>query len=245
MSLYDRCVDLQLKLDAAQSADAGVEVLARGARLVEGLDRAAEYLEGAAHFRSAAMVTDAPGLDAKAATRAVAAFRGGLSQHGAAAFQHQPATTLVDVAKAQRDRTARWVSARWKDVFSAAYEMLERVQSEHFVGTSTHLVTARARAAKLRAARGSDPIANAEELRTMLGGNGIAEWVESIETIRAELERALQALDDEREALTPEVRDALDRAASEGGLPLSVVTPEMLSALRAAGVDDHLVVRRR
>ena len=173
------------------------------------------------------------------------AFRGGLSQHGAAAFQHQPATTLVDVAKAQRDRAARWVGARWKDVFTAADGILERVQNEHFVGSSTHLVTAKARAAKLRAARGSDPIIDAEELRTMLGGNGITEWVESIAAIRAELERALQALDSERAALTPEVRDALQRAASEGGLPLSDVTQEMLSALHAAGVDDHLVVRRR
>jgi hypothetical protein len=56
---------------------------------------------------------------------------------------------------------------------------------------------------------------------------------------------ALEALDAERAALTPEVRDALQRAAAEGGLPLSEVTDELLAALRSAGVDDSLVVRRR
>lgn len=245
MSLYDRCVDLQLKLEAAQSADAGVEVLARGARLVDGLDRAAEYLEGTAQFRILAGVHDTPGLDAKAVSQAVAAFRGGLSRHGAAAFQHQPATTLVDVAKAQRDRVARWVTARWKDSFAADDAPLERVQSEHFAGSSSNLVVAQARAAKLRAARGRDPVAEAAELRTMLGGDGIAEWLQSIATIRAELHAALQALDQERDALTPEVRSALQRAAGDGGLVLSEVTDELLAAIRAAGVDDDLVVRRR
>lgn len=245
MSLYERCVDLQIKLEAAQSADAGVEVLARGARLVEGLDRAAEYLEGAAQFRSAANVADTPTLDAKAVAQAVAAFRGGLSRHGSAAFQHQPATTLVDVSKAQRDRAVRWVNARWKDVFAADDPLLERVQNEHLVGSSTQVVVAQARAATLRVARGRDPVADGAELRTLLGGNGITEWVEALRGVRADLQRALEALDDEGQALIPEVRDALQRAGTEAGLPLSEITTEMLSALRAAGVADHLVVRRR
>lgn len=245
MSLYDRCVDLQLKLEAAQSADAGVEVLARGARLVDGLDRAAEYLEGTAEFRILANVPDIPSLDTKAVSQAVAAFRGGLSRHGAAAFQHQPATTLVDVAKAQRERVARWVTARWKDFFAEDDAPLQRLQSEHFAGSSSKLVVAQARAAKLRAARGRDPVAESAELRALLGGNGIDAWLQSVATIRAELHSALQALDTERDALSPEVRSALQRAAGDGGLVLSEVTDELLAALRAAGVDDDLVVRRR
>ncbi len=244
MSLYDRCVDLQLKLEVAQSADAGVEVLARGGRLVEELDRAAEYLEGAAQFRSTANLSDTPSLDVKAVTQAVAGFRGGLSRRGSAAFQHQPATTLVDVAKAQRDRTVRWVNTRWKDVFVADEALLERVQNEHFVGSGPQLVVAKARAAKLRAVRGRDPVADFDDLCTMLGGDGITEWFESIANVRAELQSAVVALDDEREALTPEVREALQRAGTDDGLPLSEVTPELLSTLHAAGVDDHLVVRR-
>jgi hypothetical protein len=243
MSLYDRCVDLQVKLDAAQLADASLELLARGARLVEGLDGASEYLEGTAAFRSNANIADAPALDLKRATQAVGAFRAGLSRHSSAAFQHQPAATLIEVAKSQRDRAARWVGACWKNLFAEYEPLLDRVQTEHLVGSGTHRVVARA--SKLQAARGADPVTAVGELRSRLGGEEVAAWVASIESLGADLRRELAALDHERAALTDEVRDALQHAASEEGLPLSEISVDLLAALRAAGVDGHLVVRRR
>lgn len=245
MNLYNRCVDLQLKLEAAQSADASLELLARGNRLVEGLDQASEYLEGTAAFRSKANIADAPALDLKRATQAVGAFRAGLSRHGSAAFQHQPATTLIEVAKSQRDRAARWVSSRWKELFARYEPLLDRAQPERLVGNATHCVVAQARASKLRAVRGMDPVMAGDDLRTRLGGVDVTAWIASIESLSADLRRALTALDEERAALTPEVRDALQRTSSEEGLPLSELGAELLAALRAAGVDGHLVVRRR
>jgi hypothetical protein len=245
VSLYDRSVDLQLKLEAAQSGDTGLELLARGARLVESLDRASEYLVGAATFRSTANITDRPGLDLKAVSQAVGAFRAGLSRHGSAAFQHQPATTLSAVAKAQRERTVRWVTARWRDRFEEYQPLLDRIQTEHLVGSATHIVVAQARASKLRAARGMDPVANAAELQTTLGCADVDVWLHAVRTLADEMRAALEALGAERAALTAEVRDALQRAAAEDGLPLSEVTDELLVALRSAGVDDSLVVRRQ
>lgn len=245
MSLYDRSVDLQLKLEAAQSADTSLELLVRGARLVESLDRASEYLVGAAAFRLAVNVTDRPGLDLKAVSKAVGAFRAGLSRHGSAAFQHEPAATLIDVAKAQRERTARWVTARWKDRFERYRPLLDRIQTEHLIGSATQIVVAQARASKLRAAMGMDPVANAAELQNTLGGADVEAWLRAITTLANEMRSALQALDAERAALTPEVREALRRATAVGGLPLSEVTYELLTALRGAGVDESLVVRRR
>lgn len=245
MSLYERSVDLQLKLEAAQSADTGLELLARGARLVENLDRASEYFVGAAAFRSTANITSRPGLDLKAVSQAVGAFRAGLSRHGSAAFQHQPATTLSEVAKAERDRAARWVLARWRERFDEYQPLLDRIETEHLVGSATQIVVAQARASKLRAARGMDPVANAAELQATLSGADVDAWLRAVTSLANEMRTALEALDAERAALTPEVRDALQRAVAEGGLPLSEVTDELLAALRSAGVDDSLVVRRR
>lgn len=245
MSLYDRSVDLQLKLEAAQSADTSLELLARGARLVESLERASEYLAGAVAFRSAVKIADRPGLDLKAVSKAVGAFRAGLSRHGSAAFQHEPAATLIEVAKAQRERTSRWVTARWKDGFEKYQPLLDRIQTEHLVGSATHIVVAQARASKLRAAMGMDPVANAAELQSTLGGADVGAWLRAITTLADEMRSALQALDAERAALTPEVREALRRASAVGGLPLSDVTQELLAALRSAGVDESLVVRHR
>ena len=245
MSLYDRCVDLQLRLEAAQSADASLELLIRGDRLVEGLDRASEYFDGVAAFRSKLGISSSPALDSKAVTQAVGAFRAGLSRHSSAAFQHQPATSLVELAKVQRDRTARWVGAQWKGLFAAYDPLVERVQTGRLVGSRNHCMVAQARAAKLRAARGMDPVGDAAELQSVLGGVDITAWSASIESIGGELRQALEALDDERQALTPAVRGAPESAASDGGLPLSELNADLLAALRAAGVDEHLVVRRR
>jgi hypothetical protein len=245
MSLYDRCVDLQLRLEAAQSADTSLELLTRGDRLVEGLDRASEYFDGVAAFRSKLGISSSPALDSRAMTQAVAAFRAGLSRHSSSAFQHQPATSLVELANVQRDRTARWVGAQWKGLFAAYEPLLERVETGRLVGSRSHCMVAQARAAKLRAARGMDPVRDAAELPSMLSGVDITAWIASIESVGDELRQALEALDDERQALTPAVRGALESAASDGGLPLSELNADLLAALRAAGVVEHLVVRRR
>ena len=79
MNLYDRCVDLQVKLQAAQSADANDELLARGQRLTEGLDRASNYLEGVAAFRIVAAIDRKPDVELRSVTQAITAFRAGLT----------------------------------------------------------------------------------------------------------------------------------------------------------------------
>ena len=244
MSLYDRAVDLQLKLEAAQSADTSVELLAKGARLVESLERASAYFAGAEAFRVKAGIVEYPNLDLKAVSQAVGAFRAGLSRHGSAAFQHQPATNLTEVATAQRDRAARWVTTRWKNLFAPYDSLLERAQSERLVGSTSHVVTAQARAAKLQAAKSVDPVGNADDLRSTLGGEDVEAWVHSIGELATGLLDALSELDAEHAAFTPEVREAL-RRASEEGLPLSELNDELFAALRNAGVDRNLMVRRQ
>jgi hypothetical protein len=245
MTLYDRCVDLQLKLEAAREADAGVELLARGAALVEALDRASEYLIGAAAFRTSISTSDSPTLDLKAATQAVSAFRAGLSRHGFAAFQHQPAATLAEVARSQRDRAARWVASSWRLLFADYDVAMARSEAGRLVGSPAQRVVAQARGSTLRAARGLDPLENRAELQRMLGGEDVNSWISAVQRVGAELISTVEALDAERAALTPEVRAALQRAGSEEGFPLTELTGDLLSALRAAGVDDQLVVRHQ
>jgi len=242
VSIYDRAVDLNLKLEAARSADSNLELITKGTRLVDSLEEASKYFASAETFRLQARVIDRPNLDRKAVAQAVSGFRAGLSRHGSMAFQHQPATTMIEVAKSQRDRAARWATARWKALFAPYDPLLERVQTEHLVGKSINIAVAQARASKLRAARSLDPIANEAALRSSLGGEDVEAWLHAIETLATELSDALNALDAQRAAFTPEVREALRRAASDG-LPLSEVSDELLGALRKSGVDGHLVVR--
>jgi hypothetical protein len=246
MSLYDRAVDLQLKIEATQSADASADLLARATRLVTDLATTSTYLEAATKFRTSVGATDMPPVDTKAVSQAIGAFRGGLSRHGANAFQHQPASTLVDVAREQQRKVTRWVTGHWKSLFANYDPLIERVSPGQLIGNPTHRVTAQSRASTLRSVRGLDPVSDAAEIGTKLrAGPDVQSWVDSARAIGADLHAALQALDAERAALMPEVEHALSAAASDEGLGLSDVTAELLAALRAAGVDEHLVVRRQ
>ena len=245
MTLYDRAVDLQVKLEAARSADASDELLVKGARIADELDRASEYLEGVSVFRATAGTFDNPALDQKGATQTLGAFRAGLSRHSSSALQHQPAVALLEVARSQRDRAAKWVGARWREYFVGYQALVERVETEHLVGNASQRLIAQARASTLRAARGFDPVADKDQIGKLLGGTEVVAWLEAIERLGNELSQTIKALDDERAAYTSGVREALHRAASEEGLPLSELTPETLAELHAAGVDEHLVVRRR
>lgn len=244
MSLFDRGVVLQLKLEVAQTADTGLDLLARAARIFEMLSESADYLEGATRVRQEMNIADRPPIDVKAVTQAVAAFRAGLSRHGSAAFQHQPASTLTEAAKTQRDRCSRWLASRWRQEFAPYETEMDRAASEHLTGSGLHSVVAQARASKLRALRGLDPITQHEDISKALETSDVARWRAAITALGDQLAAALGALDAEHAALTPEVRAVLDRAASESGMPLDDLTPELLAALRAAGVDGRLVVRR-
>lgn len=245
MSLYADCVDLLVKLEAAQAADAGVELLARGQRLVATLEEATRYFESAAALPAELTSGSSPGVDEKAVTQAIGAFRGGLSRYGVSTFQHQPAAGLVEVAKAQRDKCARWVGSRWRAVFTQYEADIDRAGSGQLVGDMTQRVAVQRRASTLRAARGFDPIAQPDELGRLLGGSDAHDWLRAVHATASELHEVLARLDAARNAMTAEVRDALQRAASEDGLSLSDLTAELLAALRAAGVDDQLVVRHQ
>lgn len=244
MSLFDRAVDLQLKLEVAQTADTGLDLLARAARLFEALADAADYLEGAARFRGRMNVPDRPSIDVRAVTQAVSAFRAGISRHGSAAFQHQPAATLSEAAKTQRDRSSRWLASRWRQEFAPYEAAMDRAASEPLSGGGSQSLVAQVRASKLRALRGLDPITQREEISKALGTDDVERWRSAIGEVGSQLAAALEALDAEHAALSAEVRSILDRAASEAGMPLDELTPELLAALRAAGVGGRLVVRR-
>lgn len=246
MSLYDQSVDLQLKLEATQAADSSLDLVAKADHFVDAIDGVSDYLTGVAKFRSRLSITDVPPIDAKATSAAVNAFRAGLSRYGPTAFQQQPAAKLVEVAKEQRARSMRWAAARWRGIFEVYQSLLEDAKPDRLLGGSMHRFTAEGRAAKMSMLQRQDPIA--DELKVIAAlceGDASASWLERLKQLADELTRALQAVKDERAALTPEVQEALESASSEDGLSLADVTPSLLEALQAAGVDDDLVVRRR
>lgn len=246
MSLYDQSVELQLKLEATQAADSSLDLVAASDRFVDALDAGSEYLSGTARFRARLSITEFPPIDAKATSGAISAFRAGLSRYGLKAVQQQPAAKLTALAKDQTARSARWATARWRSFFDDYQSLLEEAQSGRLLGGTTHRFAADGRAAKMALLQRQDPVDDeAKVIAELCQGDAGASWPERLHQLGDELARALQAVKAERDALTPEVQEALDSASSEDGLSLADVSTTLFEALRAAGVDDDLVVRRR
>jgi hypothetical protein len=122
--------------------------------------------------------------------------------------------------------------------------LLDREEQAQFVGGDSNKRAARSRAQSLRAAQRVDPILEADKLNELLGGSTVADWLRGIGTKSGELSVALDALDAERNALSPEVQDVLTRAVSPDGFPLEAINAQLLEQLQAAGVLTDLVVRR-
>lgn len=244
MTLVETANELQLRLDAASTADREDELLSRGRTVRGGITSATEHLEAVQSYRVTIGRTDAPRLDASAVRQAIGRFRGALSKSGPKALQQQSAATLHEVVNDQIKRVDRWVRSTWREHFAAAEELLERANSADLPGTTADRARARRRAQTIEVVRKMDPIRERHALEAHLKVRGLDACVERVNGLIEELRTAIAAIDSEQAAMPQEVKAAIERAASEDGLPLSEVTPELMAALRSAGVLDDLVVRR-
>jgi hypothetical protein len=244
MSLYDRAVDIGVRLEAAASADASVAVLAQGQILVRELDETTARLEAAASTRNVLGVDARPTIDAKAVNQAVGAFRAGLSRHAASAFQHAPATTLRDVAKQQATAVERWALSAWRAKVDELTPHARQVTSEQLQGGALLRQRAENRLRKVRVIRDINPLTDSARLQAELQGTDLPAWLAAVSNLDDELRVALEGLEAERAQHTSGVREALARADSPEGLPLEEVTEDLMTELRTAGVLDQLVVRR-
>ncbi len=244
MTLFETASELQLRLEAASAADAGDDLMSRGRTVRADIASAAENFEAVQSYRVTIGRTDMPPLAAKEIRQAIGRFRGALFNSGPKAVQQRSATTLLEVVTAQTRRVDRWVKSTWQENFAAAQELLERADSGDLHGSPANRIKARNRASKIAAVRNTDPVRDLAALEAHLQVEGLDSCLERAHALISELRAAIAAIDQEQDAMTPEVRTALRRAASADGLPLDEVTPELFAALQSAGVLDALVVRR-
>lgn len=244
MTLYESATELQLRLEAASIADAGDELLARGRTVRDDITSAAEYFESVQSYRVAIGRTDAPLLDARQVHSAIGGFRGSISRSGPRALQQQSADTLLKVVKAQRKRADRWVTSTWRENFAPAEGLVQQAESDGLHGSTLARTRVRVRASKITGVLAMNPVTDRASLEARLNSRGLHACVERVNELIGELRTAIAAIEQEQAERTPEVRAALGRAASDEGLPLGEVTPELLAALQSAGVLDDLVVRR-
>lgn len=244
MTIYDRATKLQLRLEAANAASAGHDLLLRGRNVGANLQLAAEYLEAAEFYRRTVGRSDMLPIDASAIRQAIGRFRGALSKSGPKAFQQQSAASLIRVLNSQTMRVERWVKSTWQGRFEAVRFLLDRAESVDLHGSPVDRIKARNRASTIRFALRTDPVKERAALEERLKVEGLNACLIRVKELIGELHSAILAIDKAQAALPPEVRAVLMRAASPEGLPLEEVTPKLLRALQATDVLDDLVVRQ-
>lgn len=244
MTLFETANQLQLRLEAASAADEDDVLLSRGRTLRDAVVAAKEHYESAQSYRVTIGLTDAPPLNTKAIRQAIGHFRGALSKSSSNAFQQRPAATLAEVLAAQARRVDHWIKSTWGENFAGVRALLERVASGDLHGSVSARTKVRNRASKIEYVLSLNPVEDRATLEAHLNAVGLAACIERVNELIEELRDAIVTIDRNQAEMPREVQDAIQSAQSPDGLPLSEVTPELMAALRSAGVLDDLVVRR-
>ena len=244
MTLFQTAIELQLQLEAASTADKEDVLRSRARTVRDGIVATTEHYEAAQSYRVTIGLTDAPPLNTKAIRQAIGHFRGALSKSRSNAFQQRSAATLEEVLAAQTRRVDQWLKSTWSQNFASARALLDRVDSGDLHGPVLARTKAQHRASRIRDILSLNPVKDRATLEAHLNAAGLDSCIERVNELIEELHAAITAIDRDQAAMTPEVRAAIQRATSPDGLPLSEVTPELMAALRSAGVLDDLVVRR-
>lgn len=245
MTLFETANELQLRLDAASTADEEDVLLSRGRTVRDAIVAAVEHLEAAQSYRVTTCQTDTPPFNTKSIRQAISHFREALSEGGPNAFQQRSAATLEEVLATQTSRLDHWIKSSWGGNFASAEALLERVDSGDLHGSALARTKARNRASKIEDVLNLNPVKDRAMLEAHLDAVGLDACIERVNELIEELREAIVSIERDQAEMTPEVRGAIQRATSDDGLPLSEVTPELMAALRSAGVLDDLVVHRR
>lgn len=244
MTLLDTATELQLQLDAVSTSDEEDALLSRGRLVRDAIVAATKHFEAAQSYRVTTGLTDAPPLDTKAIRQAIGHFRGALSKSSTNAFQQRPAARLEEVLAAQTKRVDRWITSTWRENFADAKALLERVNTGGLHGSVLARTKVKNRASKIEDVLDLNPVKDRAMLEEHLKVVGLDACIERVNELIEELREAIVSIERDQAEMPPEVRVAIQRATSVDGLPLSEVTPELVAALRSAGVLDDLVVRQ-
>lgn len=244
MTLFDTATELHIRLDAAGTADEEDALLSRGRTVRDAIMATTEHLKAAQSYRVTIGPMSAPPLKTKEIRQATGNFRGALSKSGTNAFQQRSAATLEGVLAAQTARVDRWITSTWRENFADARALLERVKAGDLHGSILARTKAKNRASQIEQVLNLNPVKDRAALETHLNEVGLDACIERVNALIEELRDAIVTIDRNQAEMPREVQDAIQSAQSPEGLPLSEVTPELMAALRSAGVLDDLIVRR-
>jgi hypothetical protein len=243
VNLYERGATLRVALDSASEAAGDHNLVERGRQVITFLDTSTKTLEELASLRNA-LGFGALALETNALSQSARQLRTGITKYQAKAFQHASTVNFEDAVRNTVSIATRWAKERWRESFAPWASAIDRATTGLLPGDTRQRSQALATAQKLKALKAHDPLADRDKIVGLLNGVQSDGWSAEIRRLGGELTRLLQELENQHQALGPEVRQVLDRAATSEGFPLDELTPKLLERLSVAGVLGSLVVRR-
>jgi hypothetical protein len=238
MMLFERAVKATVALKAMQETTASNELLDRGERVAEDLERTGRILSDA--FLLANQFGARPTLDLAALKKAMTQLEKGLTK-GLEALQHVSTTNGVGRANDMARSVELWALSAWKQMFSTLLPTLKRGQSAQ--GDFVDLERVRIERKVIENAIATNPLTDAKSIFTQIEVDDIEAAAARIRERVEEFDRSIDRLERKHEAMSEAVRLIISNAQSPTGVPLTEFTPEIIQQLETAGVIGRFTVR--
>ncbi len=244
MTLFNTASELLVRLMIASEAELGDQLVVRAQNVRDSISTAVDHYENVQSYRSAIAPKDSPSFKGKKLRQSISGFRRALSTRGTSAFQQNASGTLQQNLQTESRILDKWVMQTWSQNFDSAHDLLLRAQSGELYGSPRAKAKAETLALKINAAKNYNPVKDRAELEKLLKVQGVSAYLKGVNDLIEELRKEIAELDQLQATIPPEAQDLLKRSASDEGIPLSDVTPEVLAMLRSADLLGEFVVRR-
>ena len=243
MTLFDTATELLSRLKVQNEDAMGDELFDRVQDLRNGILEAVRSYE---LIQSYSVATDraSPMFNGERLCHAIRVFRDKLAVRGPRACQQAAPSRLQQYLQTESRNLDKWVMQTWRQNFDSAHDLLLRAQSGELYGSPRAKAKAETLARKINVAKNLNPVKDRAELEKRLQVQGMSAYLKGVNDLIEELRKEIAGLDQLQATIPHEAQEILKRSASDEGIPLSDVTPEVLAMLRSANLLGEFVVRR-
>lgn len=241
MTLGERAARIITAVSAEESATSSQALIDRG-QLVSAQLRSTGRLAREATELRETFEFERPRIDPKPLVKKLKALERRLAEKSVHAVDRQDASNAEEEARSFSKRLASWAGSEWERHHAPATKAVKAVDELDPQGRPETLRQIRLAQQRLVGILKHNPLSQRAGLFASLDVENVVDASEAILERARLLDDLVAELRSQAEELSPTVKGALKKAASEDGLPLSDVSPELLAELTAAGLADTLTV---
>jgi hypothetical protein len=241
MTLGERSARIITAVSAEKSAASSQDLIERGQLISAQLRSTRELALEAGELRRT-FEYGRPEVDPKPLAKKLKALERRLAEKSVHAVDRQDASNAEEEARLFSKRLASWAGGEWQRHHAPAITAVNAVDELDPQGRPETLRQIRVAKQRLVGILKHNPLSQRVDLFASLDVENVVDASAAILKRAQLLNDLVSELRSQAEELSPTVKAALKKAATDEGLPLSGVSPELLAELTAAGLADTLSV---